>query len=239
MLYEIAKPVVRTVLQVVWRPRIEGAGKLPRTGAVIVASNHLGIADTVVMPALVGRSVHFLAKAEMFSGGSLANRALGMLLRSLRVMPVERSGGSASQAAIETGLAILRKGQVLGIYPEGTRSPDGRLYRGKTGVARLALAVDCPIVPVGMVGTFEAHRGGRVIPRLSPRIQVRVGDPVRARDLVPGLAQLPEAQQYRAVTDALMGRIAALSGQEQVDRFAADAKRELAQRQTGPQQPST
>ncbi|MEE1617613.1 lysophospholipid acyltransferase family protein [Brachybacterium sp. J153] len=227
MLYEIAKPVVMGVVRVLWNPTISGAERIPASGPVILASNHQAYSDTVFLPGQVRRSVHFLGKSDIFSGRGPLQRIAAAVMRGLRVMPVDRTGGSASAAAIEAGLAVLRDGGVLGIYPEGTRSPDGRLYRGKTGVARLALASGAPVVPVAMLGAHEAQRGRKYFPRRSPRIRAVVGEPIDVRALAASLGEAGEAERLRAVTDAVMDRIAELSGQERSDEYAADAKRRL------------
>ncbi|MCW1803749.1 lysophospholipid acyltransferase family protein [Brachybacterium squillarum] len=227
MLYDIAKGPVREVIRAVWRPDLRGAARIPSEGPVVLASNHCAYSDTVILPALIERTVHFLGKSDMFSGRSAAGRAAGLLMRQLRVMPVDRTGGSASEAAIEAGLEVLRDGGVLGIYPEGTRSPDGRLHRGKTGVARIALAAGAPIVPVAMIGSFEAQRGRRFLPRRHPRIRVLVGEPIDAAAIARSLDGAGTAVVLRAVTDAVMDAIAEISGQERVDEYAGDVKRRL------------
>ncbi|UYG16500.1 1-acyl-sn-glycerol-3-phosphate acyltransferase [Brachybacterium huguangmaarense] len=228
MLYNVFKPVVVLLLRLIWRPRIEGAENIPDRGGVILASNHLSVADTYFMPAQVRRTVHFLAKADYYAGGSLANRVLGLFLRSIGVMPINRNGGSASRAALTTGLALLAEGRVLGIYPEGTRSPDGRLYRGKTGAARMALESGCPIVPIAMIGAFEAQQGRRFLPHRHPRIRTVVGTPLDARALADASGAELEGPRLRVVTDAVMAAIRELSGQEYVDEYASEAKRRLA-----------
>ncbi|MDO5661622.1 MAG: lysophospholipid acyltransferase family protein [Brachybacterium sp.] len=223
-LYTLAKPPVRLLLQVVWRPRLVGVENLPRHGPVILASNHVSAADTYVMPALVPRPVTFLGKAGLFDGSWRA-RALGMLLRNLAVMPVDTSGGTRAEGAIRAGIAVLESGEVLGIYPEGTRSPDGRMYRGKTGAARMALAVGCPIVPVAMLGAFEAR--GRFLPALRPRITVVLGEPLDPSEIGSEGQGVRDSRRIRRVTDELMRRIGELSGQEYVDEYAADVKRRM------------
>jgi 1-acyl-sn-glycerol-3-phosphate acyltransferase len=231
VLYELAKPLVGWVLRVVYRPRIEGLENLPALGGVVVASNHLAGIETVLMPCQLPRTVHFLAKADFFRGRKLSARALGLLLRGLRVMPVDRSGGQASDAALDAGLGILREGKVLGIYPEGTRSPDGRMYRGHTGMVRMALLAGVPIVPIAMQGTFEAQRGRTIFPHRLPVMVTRMGRPVDLGDLTPDpSAALDDPAQVRALTDLVMERIREMSGQEYVDRYAADVKRERAER---------
>lgn len=233
MLYNVFKPIVALVLRLVWRPTIEGAEHIPARGAVVLASNHVSGADTVFMPAQVRRTVHFLAKSDFYSGGSILNRLLGLFLRSIGVMPINRSGGAASRTALAAGRAVLEKGQVLGIYPEGTRSPDGRLYRGRTGAARLALEAGCPIIPIAMLGAFEAQKGRTFLPRRSPRIRVVVGEPIDAAAIAAELGDAGEGVRLRAVTDRVMDAIAAMSGQEQVAEYASDAKRRLAAEASG------
>lgn len=227
MLYEIAKPFVMGVVRVLWNPTISGTENIPDEGPVILASNHQAYSDTVFLPGQVRRSVHFLGKSDIFSGTSPVHRVAAAVMRGLHVMPVDRSGGPASSSAIEAGLAVLERGDVLGIYPEGTRSPDGRLHRGKTGVARFAVETGAPIVPVAMNGAHEAQVGNRFFPRRRPRIHAVVGEPLDARAFVAGLDPAQRATALRAVTDEVMARIQALSGQEQVDEYAADVKRRL------------
>lgn len=227
MLYEIAKPVVMGVVRVLWNPTISGTEHIPESGPVILASNHLAYSDTVFLPGQVRRSVHFLGKSDIFSGRSPVQRVAGAVMRGLRVMPVDRSGGPASRSAIGAGLEVLARGGVLGIYPEGTRSPDGRLYRGKTGVARFALSTGAPIVPVAMNGAFEAQGDRRIFPHRRPRIHAVLGTPVDVRSIVERCDGADEATVLRAVTDEVMERIQELSGQERSAEYAADVKRRL------------
>ncbi|ACU85258.1 1-acyl-sn-glycerol-3-phosphate acyltransferase [Brachybacterium faecium DSM 4810] len=227
MLYEIAKPFVMAVVRVLWNPTISGSEHIPEQGPVILASNHQAYSDTVFLPGQVRRSVHFLGKSDIFTGRSPLRRAAGAVMRGLHVMPVDRSGGNASRSAIEAGLAILERGEVLGIYPEGTRSPDGRLHRGKTGVARFALATGAPVVPVAMRGAFEAQRGRKYFPRRRPRIHAVVGPPVDVRAVVAERQGAEEAVVLRAVTAAVMDSIHALSGQERVDEYAITVKQRM------------
>lgn len=227
MLYEIAKPFVMGVVRVLWNPTISGTENIPQHGPVILASNHQAYSDTVFLPGQVRRSVHFLGKSDIFTGRSPLNRIVAAVMRGLRVMPVDRSGGSASKSAIEAGLAVLEQGEVLGIYPEGTRSPDGRLYRGKTGVARFALATGAPVIPVAMLGAFEAQGTRSIFPHRRPRIHAVVGEPLEVEQIVADLEGAEEARVLRAVTDALMDRIQALSGQERSDEYASVVKKRL------------
>ena len=227
MLYEVAKPFVMGAVRVLWNPTISGTENIPQHGPVILASNHQAYSDTVFLPGQVRRSVHFLGKSDIFTGRSPLNRIVAAVMRGLRVMPVDRSGGSASKSAIEAGLAVLEQGEVLGIYPEGTRSPDGRLYRGKTGVARFALATGAPVIPVAMLGAFEAQGTRSIFPHRRPRIHAVVGEPLEVEQIVADLEGAEEARVLRAVTDALMDRIQALSGQERSDEYASVVKKRL------------
>lgn len=227
MLYEIAKPFVMAAVRVLWNPTITGEENIPETGPVILASNHLAYSDTVFLPGQVRRSVNFLGKSDIFTGRSPIHRIAGAVMRGLRVMPVDRSGGRASSTALQAGLDVLARGEVLGIYPEGTRSPDGRLHRGKTGVARLALAGNATVVPVAMLGAFEAQGNRKVFPHRRPQIRAVVGEPVDVQAVVDRLEGAEEAKVLRAVTDAVMDAIAELSGQERVDEYAGDVKRRL------------
>lgn len=233
LLYHLFKPVVTLALKIFWRPRLVGEENIPSHGPAVLASAHVAAADTFFMPALVHRTVRFLGKSDFFTGGSLLNRILGLFLRSVGVMPVNRSGGAASRSALAAGMSVLREGGLVGIYPEGTRSPDGRLYRGKTGAARLALEAGCPVVPIAMLGAHEAQRGRRFFPRRRPRITVLIGGPLDVQEIARAAGEMSEGERLRTVTDAIMAAIAELSGQEQVAEYAADAKRRLAAERAG------
>ncbi|MGY5130749.1 lysophospholipid acyltransferase family protein [Streptomyces nigrescens] len=230
MLYQVLKYLLLgPLLRLVFRPRIEGLGHVPEEGGAIIASNHLSLADPFVMPAIVPRRVTFLAKAEYFTGPGLKGRLTAAFFRGVGQIPVDRSGGRASQAALSSGLAVLRKGRLLGIYPEGTRSHDGRLYKGRTGVAAMALTAGVPVVPCAMIGTFEAQPTGRRLPR-AMRITIRFGAPLDFSRYA-GLAD--ERTALRAVTDEIMYEILTLSGQEYVDTYAGEAKAEAQARAQG------
>ena len=223
MFYRLLKYVILgPLLRVLFRPRIEGLENVPASGAAIVAGNHLSFSDHFLMPAILPRRITFLAKAEYFTGPGLKGRLTAAFFRSAGQIPVDRSGGSASQSAIDAGLDVLAKGELLGIYPEGTRSHDGRLYRGRTGVAVMALRAGVPVVPCAMVGTFELQPPGRVVPRLG-RVTIRFGRPLDFGRFA-GLADRREI--VRAATDEIMYEILAMSGQEYVDRYAGDVKAE-------------
>ncbi|MEU3511172.1 lysophospholipid acyltransferase family protein [Streptomyces longwoodensis] len=221
MFYYLLKYVVLgPLLRLLFRPRIEGLEHVPETGAAIVAGNHLSFSDHFLMPAVLKRRITFLAKAEYFTGPGVKGRLTAAFFRSAGQIPVDRSGKDAGQAAIREGLGVLGKGELLGIYPEGTRSHDGRLYKGKVGVAVMALRAGVPVVPCAMIGTFEAQPPGRVVPHLRP-VAIRFGEPL---DFSRYAGMENEKAILRAVTDEIMYAILSLSGQEYVDRYAADVK---------------
>ncbi|WP_121750317.1 lysophospholipid acyltransferase family protein [Streptomyces sp. E2N166] len=225
MFYYVLKYVLLgPLLRVVFRPRIEGLDHVPASGAAIVAGNHLSFSDHFLMPAVLRRRITFLAKAEYFTGPGLKGRLTAFFFRSAGQIPVDRTGKEAGQAAIREGLGVLGKDELLGIYPEGTRSHDGRLYKGKVGVAVMALRAGVPVVPCAMIGTFEAQPPGRKIPRLHP-VVIRFGEPLDFSRYA-GLER--EKAVLRAVTDEIMYAVLTLSGQEYVDRYAADVKAEEA-----------
>ncbi|GHD31723.1 lysophospholipid acyltransferase family protein [Streptomyces galbus] len=225
MFYYLLKYVVLgPLLRLLFRPRIEGLEHVPESGAAIVAGNHLSFSDHFLMPAVLKRRITFLAKAEYFTGPGIKGRLTAAFFRSAGQIPVDRSGKEAGQAAIREGLGVLGKGELLGIYPEGTRSHDGRLYKGKVGVAVMALRAGVPVVPCAMIGTFEAQPPGRVVPRLRP-VAIRFGEPL---DFSRYAGMENEKAVLRAVTDEIMYAILSLSGQEYVDRYAADVKAEQA-----------
>ncbi|GHF02302.1 1-acyl-sn-glycerol-3-phosphate acyltransferase [Streptomyces griseoluteus] len=223
MFYHLLKYVLLgPVLRLVFRPRIEGLDHVPESGAAIIAGNHLSFSDHFLMPAILKRRITFLAKAEYFTGPGLKGRLTAFFFRSAGQIPVDRSGKEAGQAAVREGLKVLGRGELLGIYPEGTRSHDGRLYKGKVGVAVMALKAGAPVVPCAMIGTFEAQPPGRKIPRLRP-ITIRFGEPLEF-SRYEGMED--EKAVLRAVTDEIMYAVLELSGQEYVDRYAAEVKAE-------------
>jgi 1-acyl-sn-glycerol-3-phosphate acyltransferase len=223
--YHLLKHVLLgPLLKAVFRPRIEGLEHVPASGPAIVAGNHLSFSDHFLMPAVLKRRITFLAKAEYFTGPGLKGRLTAAFFRSAGQIPVDRSGKEAGQAAIREGLGVLRRGELLGIYPEGTRSPDGRLYKGKVGVAVMALKAGVPVVPCAMIGTFEAQPPGRLVPRIRP-IVIRFGEPL---DFSRYAGMENEKAVLRAVTDEIMYAVMSLSGQEYVDRYAAEVKAEQA-----------
>jgi 1-acyl-sn-glycerol-3-phosphate acyltransferase len=200
---------------------------IPSDGPVILASNHLSFADHFVGPLPVRRRIVFLGKRDYFEGKGLKGLISKIFFTGVGVIPIDRTGGKASEEALATGLRVLSEGKILGIYPEGTRVPDNRLYRGKTGVARLALKARVPVVPMGMINTFELMPTGKVLPRLGVRPGVRFGKPL---DFSQYYGQEDDRAVLRLVTDEIMQAIRELTGQEYVDKYAADAKAELAGR---------
>lgn len=225
MFYHVLKHVLLgPLLRLAFRPRIEGLEHIPSSGAAIVAGNHLSFSDHFLLPAILKRRITFLAKAEYFTGPGIKGRLTAAFFRSAGQIPVDRSGKEAGQAAIREGLGVLRQGELLGIYPEGTRSHDGRLYKGKVGVAVMALKAGVPVVPCAMIGTFEAQPPGQKIPNLHP-VVIRFGEPL---DFSRYAGMENEKVILRAVTDEIMYAVLTLSGQEYVDRYAADVKAEVA-----------
>ncbi|CAG7658326.1 lysophospholipid acyltransferase family protein [Actinacidiphila bryophytorum] len=230
MFYRVLKYVILgPLLRLLFRPRIEGMENIPESGAAIVAGNHLSFSDHFVMPAMLPRRITFLAKAEYFTGPGLKGRLTAAFFRGVGQIPVDRSGGKASQSAIDAALGVLGRGELLGIYPEGTRSHDGRLYRGRTGVAVMALRAHAPVVPCAMLGTFELQPPGRKIPRMG-RVTIRFGAPL---DFSRFYGMEGQREVVRAVTDEIMYQVLAMSGQEYVDRYAGDVKAEQAAQQKG------
>ncbi|MEU2262966.1 lysophospholipid acyltransferase family protein [Streptomyces sp. NPDC019645] len=221
MFYYVLKYVILgPLLRVLFRPRIEGLEHIPADGAAIVAGNHLSFSDHFLMPAILKRRITFLAKAEYFTGPGIKGRLTAAFFRSAGQIPVDRSGKEAGKAAIREGLGVLGKGELLGIYPEGTRSPDGRLYKGKVGVAVMALTAGVPVVPCAMVGTFEIQPPGQVLPKIK-RVTIRFGEPL---DFSRYEGMENEKAVLRAVTDEIMYEILALSGQQYVDEYAVKVK---------------
>jgi 1-acyl-sn-glycerol-3-phosphate acyltransferase len=211
-------------LRLLFRPYVENADQVPERGAAILASNHLSFSDSIFLPLLVPRRVTFLAKQEYFTGRGLKGWISRTFMAGSGQVPIDRSSGSAAKAALETGKRILAEGKLLGIYPEGTRSPDGRLYRGKTGVARMALEAGVPVIPVVMLGTREVQPIGKKLPRIK-KIGVRFG-PSLDFSRYEGLAG--DRFVERSMTDEIMYELMQLSGQEYVDVYAAKVKAQAA-----------
>jgi 1-acyl-sn-glycerol-3-phosphate acyltransferase len=223
--YWLIKAVLAPILRIVFRPWVEGIENVPKTGSAILASNHVSFSDSFFMPLVVPRKVTFLAKSDYFTGRGLKGWLTRQFFSGAGQVPVDRSGGRASMAAIDTGLRVLKEGKLLGIYPEGTRSPDGRLYRGKTGVARMALESGVPVIPVAMIGTYEIQPPGKLIPKIL-RPGVRFGKPL---DFSRYAGMESDRFVLRSVTDEIVYELMLLSGQEYVDTYATKAKEDIAE----------
>ena len=224
MFYWVVKAIIGPFLRIVFRPWADGIDNVPREGPAIIASNHLSFSDHFFAPLPLPRKVVFLAKSEYFTGRGLKGLVSKAFFSGVGQIPVDRSGGEASERALRTGLRVLAQGHLLGIYPEGTRTPDGRLYRGKTGVARLALEGKAPVVPCAMIGGFEFQPPGKIRPRLRIRPGVRFGPPL---DFSRYYGLEEDRFVLRAITDEVMYAIMKLSGQEYVDEYAQRAKLSL------------
>ena len=220
-------------LRLIFWPVVEGRENVPGQGSAIIASNHLSFSDSIFMPLMVKRKVTFVAKAEYFTGRGLKGLLTKWFFVGTGTIPVDRSGGRAAQAAIETGLRILREGKLFGIYPEGTRSPDGRLYRGKTGVARLALESGAPVIPVVMLNSDEVQPIGRLLPKIR-RVRIRFGAPM---DFSRYAGMAGDRFIERAVTDEIMYELMELSGREYVDVYAQKVKAQQAKKQAATEEP--
>jgi 1-acyl-sn-glycerol-3-phosphate acyltransferase len=193
---------------------------IPATGPVILASNHLSFSDSIFLPLQSRRPVVFLAKSEYFTGTGIKGALVRWFFKSTGQLPIDRSGGKASEASLNTGLKVLAQRQVLGIYPEGTRSPDGRLYRGRTGIARMVLESKAPVIPVAMIDTEKVQPIGKRLPRIR-RIGIVVGTPL---DFSRFDGMEGDRIVLRAVTDEIMYELRTLSGQEYVDVYASSVK---------------
>ena len=212
---------VGPLLRLIWRPYALGLENIPSTGPAIIASNHLSFCDSFFMPLVVPRRVTFLAKAEYFTTPGLKGRLSRIFFAGVGQVPIERSDTDAAKAALDTGVGLLRGGALLGIYPEGTRSPDGRLYKGKTGVARMALEAGVPVIPVAMIDTAVIQPTGRRIPKLRPRPGVSFGPPL---DFSRYEGMAGDRFVERSMTDEIMYDLMQLSGQEYVDLYASRVK---------------
>jgi 1-acyl-sn-glycerol-3-phosphate acyltransferase len=222
--YWVVKAILGPFLRLIFRPWAEGIENVPRDGPAIIASNHLSFADHFFGPLPLPRKVTYLAKSEYFTGRGLKGLVSKAFFSGVGQIPVDRAGGLASERALNTGLRVLAAGELLGIYPEGTRTPDGRLYRGKTGVARLALESGAPVIPCAMFNTFELMPPGKVLPRLRFRPGVRYGKPL---DFSRYAGLESDRLVLRAVTDEIMYAIMDLARQEYVDEDAQHAKTRL------------
>ncbi|MGH3520408.1 MAG: lysophospholipid acyltransferase family protein [Haloechinothrix sp.] len=215
MLHLLIRYLLSPLARLVYRPIVDGAHRVPMTGPLIIAANHLSAVDTAVIPIVTPRPVAFLSKAEYFEGNGIKGRLMASFLSALGYIPVDRGNAHAALGALDSATKVLESGGAFGIYPEGTRSRDGRLHRGRTGVAQLALTTGAPVVPVALFGTEKLLPVGKLIPRLH-RITVRFGEPLEFSRYA-GLDASPAVR--RAVTDEIMYAILELSGQEYVDSY--------------------
>jgi 1-acyl-sn-glycerol-3-phosphate acyltransferase len=222
--------VLGPVLKTLFRPWVKGLDNVPAGGAAIIASNHLSFSDSIFMPLMVPRPVVFLAKSEYFTGKGIKGKLTAAFFRLTNQLPMDRSGGAASALSLNAGMDVLKNGSLLGIYPEGTRSPDARLYRGKVGVARLALAARVPVIPVAMIGTDKVQPIGKRVPNIR-RIGMIFGEPL---DFSRYYGMEDDRLVQRSVTDEIMYELMRLSGQEYVDEYAAVVKLRLAGKPSEP-----
>jgi len=211
--YGTLRAFLTPILMLTFRPKVRGLRNVPTRGPVIIASNHLSFSDSIFMPLVVPRKVTFLAKSEYFTSPGLKGFIKKLTFIALGQVPVDRSGGRRSEAALITGLKVLADGDCLGIYPEGTRSPDGRLYKGRTGIARLAIESGAPVIPVAMFNTDKIQPTGKVIPNVK-RVEMSFGKPMYFE------GDPTDLELLRDVTDEIMNAIQAMSGQEYVDIYA-------------------
>jgi 1-acyl-sn-glycerol-3-phosphate acyltransferase len=221
--YTMSRLVAGPLLHTLWRPEITGTEHIPRTGGAILASNHLSIVDSIFLPLMLDRPLTFAAKSEYFTGKGITQRLTGAYMRATKQLSVDRESTRAAQDMLDAALALLRSGELFGIYPEGTRSPDGRLYRGRTGVAWLALNSGLPVIPVAMIGTDRILPPGHVVPRLH-QVSIRIGEPLTFEAYQGETAR---GKARRAIADDVIRAIQELSGQEYVPVYASVRKAEL------------
>ena len=226
--YWLVKTVLAPFLRMLFRPTVRGAEHLPASGAAILAGNHTTFLDNLMIPLVTPRRVTFLAKSDYFTGRGFKGLLSKHFFRGVGMIPIDRSGGAASEQALATGMQVLKDGGVLGLYPEGTRSPDGRLYRGRTGVARMALEAGVPVVPVGLVGMFALQPAGRKLPKIG-KVEVRIGRPL---DFSRYAGMEGDRFVLRSITDEIMYELMNLSGQTYVDTYATKAKEDLERART-------
>ncbi len=229
MIYWVLKKIfLGPVLKVLFRPWTKGLDNLPVDGPAVLASNHLSFSDSIFMPLMVQRPVVFLAKSDYFTGKGVKGRLTAAFFKLTNQLPMDRSGGAASAGSLQTGVEVLKNGGLLGIYPEGTRSPDGRLYRGKVGVAKLVLSANVPVIPVAMIGTDKVQPIGRRMPSIR-RLGIIFGEPM---DFSRYQGMADDRFVQRSVTDEIMYELMRLSGQEYVDSYASTVKDKIAAEKT-------
>lgn len=222
MQYQFSRVVIGPFLRAIGRPKVVGMENIPTTGAAILASNHLSFIDSMYLPLMVDRPVVFPAKAEYFTAKGPLGRLWAAYLRSTNQLEINREGARSAQATLEAAVDLLKAGELFGFYPEGTRSPDGRLYRGRSGIGYLALNSGAPVIPVAMIGTRKMLPPGAPVPRPT-RIEIRIGKPLEFGHLTGE----PPARARRSVADEVMRAIAELSGQEYVHQYASDVKAQI------------
>jgi 1-acyl-sn-glycerol-3-phosphate acyltransferase len=216
-------------LHVVFRPQAQGVENIPETGPVLLVANHQSFSDSIFMPLLTPRPVKFLAKAEYFSGPGVKGRLSAGFFKGVGSVPIDRAGAKAADAAIKTALRLLSQDQIVGLYPEGTRSPDGRLYKGRTGAARIALTARCPVVPCAISGTEKVQPTGKLVPKVHP-VTVTFGAPLDFSRYTDALWEKVKDTEHehtvlRAITDEIMHTLMEMTGREYVDRYASDVKK--------------
>ena len=216
--------IVGPILRTAFRPWVTGHEHIPKTGGVILASNHLSFIDSVFLPLLIDRQVSFLAKSDYYTGTGVKGWITKTFMKSAGMLPIDRSGGKASEASLQTGLGVLERGEVLGIYPEGTRSPDAKLYRGRTGVARMILEGNVPVLPVAMIDTEKVMPIGKRLPKVR-RIGMVIGEPL---DFSRFHGMEGDRFILRSITDEIMYELSRLSGQEYLDVYATSVKEKRA-----------
>jgi 1-acyl-sn-glycerol-3-phosphate acyltransferase len=217
--YQLSRVVIGPVLHLLGRPKVTGLEYIPASGPAILASNHLSFIDSMYLPLVISRPVVFPAKAEYFSAKGPLGRIWAAYLRSTNQLEINRGDANSAQATLEAAAGILRRGDLFGFYPEGTRSPDGRLYRGRAGLGWLALNTGAPVIPVAMLGTRKMLPPGAPLPRPT-KVHIKIGKPLEFGHL----AGDPPAKARRTIADETMRAIADLSGQEYVHEYASDVK---------------
>jgi 1-acyl-sn-glycerol-3-phosphate acyltransferase len=222
--YQLSRIVAGPFLHTIWRPKVTGGEHVPASGGAILAANHLSMLDSVFLPLMLDRPVTFSAKAEYFTASGPAARLWAWYLKSTNQLRMDREGPRAAQDTLEAALVLLREGNLFGIYPEGTRSPDGRLYRGRPGVGWLALKSGLPVLPVAMIGTRRVLPPGHAVPRPG-RVEIRIGAPLK---FPAEVTAAPPGKARRLIAEQVITAIQELSGQEYVPMFASDRKAELA-----------
>lgn len=225
MAYFIIKNfILGPILQILFRPWVKGSKNVPNAGGAILASNHLSFSDSIFLPLKVKRPVTFLAKSDYFTGKGVKGALIRWFFKATGQLPIDRSGGKASEDSLNTGLGVLERGLLLGIYPEGTRSPDAKLYRGRTGIARMVLEAKVPVIPVAMIDTEKVQPIGSKYPKIR-RVGVIIGEPM---DFTRFAGMEGERAVLRAVTDLIVYNIMQLSNQEYEDVYASTVKNRMA-----------